>query len=117
MILVLGGTGTFGRNIVASLKGRGARFKVGTRSREKARGLETESVEFDWARRETYAPALAGVDTLFLLTPVSEQQVTWSHDVIQDAKAASARRIVKLSVAGAGQEPAVTLQCDDLPLR
>lgn len=109
MILVLGGTGTIGRNTVASLAKRGARFKVAVRSPEQARRLEPESVEFDWFRPETYGPALAGVDTLFLLTPVSEQQVAWSHGAIEAAKAAGVRRIVKLSVIGAGREPAITL--------
>jgi uncharacterized protein YbjT (DUF2867 family) len=109
MILVLGGTGTVGRNTVASLKRLGARFKLGTRSTQQALRLEVDRVEFDWTRPETYAPALAGIETVFLLTPVSEQQIAWSHDLVQAAKGASVSRIVKLSVAGADREPAGTV--------
>lgn len=109
MILLLGSTGTVGRHAITFLKRAGARVTVGGRSPEKARQLEVDHRQFDWTRPETYAPTLSGARTVFLLTPVDERQVQWSHDLLAVAKAEGVRRIVKLSVAGADQEPGIAL--------
>jgi uncharacterized protein YbjT (DUF2867 family) len=109
MILLLGGTGNVGRSTLASLEGKKARFRVGLRSPDRARDLKVESVAFDWSVPETYGPALRGVETVFLLTPVSEQQVGWGHSLLAEAKAAGVRRVVKLSAAGAEREPGIAI--------
>ena len=56
-ILVLGGTGKTGRRIVQRLSARGLPVRVGSRS---------GSPPFDWERVETWAPALAGVESVYL---------------------------------------------------
>jgi uncharacterized protein YbjT (DUF2867 family) len=56
-ILVLGGTGKTGRRVVQRLSARGLPVRVGSRS---------GSPPFDWERVETWAPALAGVESVYL---------------------------------------------------
>ena len=55
--LVLGGTGKTGRRVVQRLSARGLPVRVGSRS---------GSPPFDWERVETWAPALAGVESVYL---------------------------------------------------
>jgi uncharacterized protein YbjT (DUF2867 family) len=56
-------------------------------------------VTLDYARGETLAPALEGVETLFLLSPPDSTPL--EEAVIGAAKKAGVQRIVKLSVWGA----------------
>ena len=55
--LVLGGTGKTGRRVVERLTARGLPARVGSRS---------GSPPFDWEDRETWAPALQGVDSVYV---------------------------------------------------
>jgi uncharacterized protein YbjT (DUF2867 family) len=57
-ILVLTGTGKTGRRVVERLEARGLPVRVGTRSGEPA---------FDWEDRSTWAPALDGVASIYLV--------------------------------------------------
>src|ERR687892_2235699 len=56
-ILVLGGTGKTGSRVVQRLSARGLPVRVGSRS---------GSPPFDWEKVETWAPALAGVESVYL---------------------------------------------------
>ena len=56
-ILVLGGTGKTGRRVVERLRARGIATRVGSRFADPP---------FDWENRATWAPALAGVRTVYL---------------------------------------------------
>ena len=107
MILVTGATGTIGSSTVKALKARGARFKVGVRSPEKAKELGVETVPFDWDKPETFGPALEGVEKLFLLTPISDKQDQHAKGLVEAAKKAGVKHIVKLSVMGADAEPGI----------
>lgn len=109
MILVTGATGTIGSSTVKSLKAKGARFKVGTRSPDKLKGQGVETALFDWDKPETFGPALQGVEKVFLLTPVSEKQVEYTQALVNAAKKAGVKHIVKLSVMGADAEPGISL--------
>jgi uncharacterized protein YbjT (DUF2867 family) len=109
MILITGATGTIGSSTVKALKAKGARFKVGTRSPEKLKGLQVDTVAFDWDKPETFGPALQGVEKLFLLTPVSEKQVEYAKGLVAAAKKAGVKHIVKLSVMGVEAEPGISL--------
>ena len=109
MILITGATGTIGAATVRALRSRGADFKIGVRSPDKAKRLEAASVEFDWDRPATFDAALRGVDKLFLLTPVSDRQVEYGKGLIAAAKKAGVRHIVKQSVIGADAEPGLAL--------
>ena len=103
MILVIGGTGNVGRQVVAQLRERGADFRVLSRDWRRARELlgDVEVVEGDYDHPETLRPALKGVDHLFLLTPGSPEQVAREGAIVEAAQRAEVRHIVKQSVCGA----------------
>ena len=78
MILVTGGTGTIGRELVRLLQQEGKDFRV--LSRDKARavkllGHEIHIVQADMDERESLLPAFSGVESLFLLTSPDPRQV------------------------------------------
>src|SRR5919107_1375198 len=55
--LVLGGTSKTGRRVVERLEARGVPVRVGSRSGEPP---------FDWEDRSTWAPALEGVESVYV---------------------------------------------------
>ena len=71
MLLVTGATGNIGRPLVHELSARGAKLRVLVRDPARAADLpeSAERVVADLAEPATLAPAFAGVDRLFLLTP------------------------------------------------
>jgi len=103
MILVTGASGNIGTELLRELSKRGEKFRAAYTSKEKAEKARTAAVDpvvVDFARPESLASALAGVDRLFLLSanPPSESAVVGA------AKAAGVGRIVKLSVFDAPVE-------------
>jgi uncharacterized protein YbjT (DUF2867 family) len=105
MILVTGGTGTVGREVVAQLLAKGEKFRILTRSPAKAEHLKgkVEIAEGDLDKAETLPAAMQGVDHLFLLTV---DQVTVSDsNVIQAAKAAGVKHVVKISTNFVENDP------------
>ncbi|WP_224369774.1 SDR family oxidoreductase [Hyalangium versicolor] len=109
MILVTGGTGTIGSSTVKALQAKGARVRVGSRSPDKLKGQGVEAVLFDWEKSETFGPALQGVEKVFLLTPVSDKQTQYTQALVDAAKKAGVKHIVKLSVVGVDAEPGIYL--------
>lgn len=97
MILVTGATGTIGRHVVRLLTERGLPFRAMSR-RDRAGGVRA-----DFDDPESLARAVAGIDTVFLVTvpPVP----TADHDIalLTAARAAGVRKIVKLSAIGSGE--------------
>jgi uncharacterized protein YbjT (DUF2867 family) len=91
MILVTGAAGTVGSGVVRGLRELGAEFRVGYRNR---RPEGVAGVPIDLDRPESLGPALAGADTVFLLS----NQVSPELHLVTAARAAGVRRIVKLSV-------------------
>jgi uncharacterized protein YbjT (DUF2867 family) len=108
MILVTGATGTIGSATLKGLKAKGARFKVAARSPDKLKGQGVEAVSFDWDKPETYGPALQGVEKVFLLTPISDKQVQYAQMLVDAAKNAGVKHMVKLSVMGVEAEPGIS---------
>ena len=100
MILVTGASGTVGSEVVKALGGRSARVRAGYRTRPQNIPAGMESVALDYDRPETIRPALQGVDTLFLLSNTVDPE----RKVVDEAKRAGVKRIVKLSVIGAAEE-------------
>ncbi len=100
MILVTGASGTVGSEVVKALGGRSARVPAGYRTRPQNVPAGVESVKLDYERPETIRPALQGVETVFLLSNTVEPE----KKVVDEAKRAGVKRVVKLSVAGAAEE-------------
>jgi uncharacterized protein YbjT (DUF2867 family) len=99
MILVTGAAGTVGSEVVKGLMAARARVRVGYRNRKPdAPGVDARPLDLD--RPETIAPALAGIETVFLLS----NTVTPELNLVRVARAAGVKRIVKLSVWRAPEE-------------
>lgn len=106
-ILVTGGTGTVGSEVTRQLAGRSASIRVMTRSVEKMNALPSgvEGVLGDMAQPETLPEAMSGVDRLFLLTPLSQDEIEQGTNAVRAAKEAGVKRIVHLSVYRAEEIP------------
>ena len=105
MILVTGGTGTTGKEIIGELHKLGA---TGVRALVRDPGRASfireagfETVEGDFDRPETLDAALEGVERALLLTPPSPKTFEFQRDFIEAAKRAGVRRVVKFSAFGA----------------
>lgn len=104
-ILVLGATGNVGAPLVQALAARGVRARAATRDPARYRG-PGEPVAFDFARHETWAPALEGVERLFLLVlPGDADAARYGVPLIDAAEAAGVRRVVVLSAMGVEHAP------------
>jgi uncharacterized protein YbjT (DUF2867 family) len=96
--LVLGGTGKTGRRIVQRLQARGVPVRIGSRSGNPA---------YDWDDPATWAPALEGVDAVYvsyhpdLATPGAPEVI---RSFAEFAAHTGVRRLVLLS--GRGEEDA-----------
>lgn len=95
MILVTGGTGRTGSEVVRALLARGARVRLHARDPEKAQQLLGDDVEL--ATGEA-TDALDGIDSVFLSFADDPARVEWETRLID---AAGDRRIVRLSTVGA----------------
>ncbi|HKP15261.1 MAG TPA: SDR family oxidoreductase [Gemmatimonadaceae bacterium] len=107
MILVTGAGGNVGRPLIDELAAAGMPARAAYRSADKAaraKAAGLDAVTVDYARPETLPPALDGVDAVFLLATGVQGQVEGETSVVNAAKAAGVRRIVKLSVFGAAEE-------------
>ena len=108
-ILVTGATGLVGGEVVRSLLREGAKVRAGVRDAQKKesaalRELGAEVVELDFARAETFAPALHGVSKVFYLIVPSPADATFEPVFIAAMKEAGVQHVVKLSVWKAGEE-------------
>jgi len=107
MILVTGAGGTVGSAVVKALGDARARYRVAYHSKdkaEKARAAGQDTAVLDFARPETLAPALGGVDKVFLLGATTEDQADRETRVVREAKKAGVEHLVKLSVWEAAKE-------------
>lgn len=108
-VLVTGATGTVGRHVAAALADRDAAVRVGLRDPDAAPDEVPASatrVRFDFAKPETWGPALDGVEALFLMRPP-----TVDSEAVSSFAEAAARvgveRIAYLSTIGAEKNPLV----------
>lgn len=104
-ILVTGGTGTVGSHVTARLASGGHDTRVLTRSPEKVATLPDGVAGAVGSLSEpfTLAEALEGVDRLFLLTPLAQDEVDQGLAAVEAARAAGVKRVVFMSVHQADQ--------------
>jgi uncharacterized protein YbjT (DUF2867 family) len=105
-ILITGATGTVGSELVRALATRGADVRAAVRSPKKAQAqdLRAEIVEVDYDHPQTLPYAFAGVDKLFLLLPPTHDQVELARRLIDAAKAARVKHVVKLGAMHIGPD-------------
>jgi uncharacterized protein YbjT (DUF2867 family) len=107
MILVTGAGGTVGSEVLKQLREQGAKVRAGFNNPEKAARAKQQGIDaavLDFADRASLAQALKGVDKVFLLGPTVPNQTQLESNVVEEAKKASVKHIVKLSVLGAPDE-------------
>ena len=113
MILVTGGTGRVGRQVVAELRRRGAAFRVLSRDPARAREVlgDVDVVEGDLDQPDSLDRATAGVERVFLLSPGAPNQVEQEGNVLAASLWTGVRHIVKQSVIGASlQSPSALVR-------
>lgn len=99
-ILVTGGTGTVGSQVVRRLVERGQHVSVLTRQGDKARSLPAgaQGVMGDLGDVGSLSKAMQGIERVFLLTPLSPTEAEKGIAAVRAARAAGVRHVVFLSV-------------------
>jgi len=99
-ILVTGATGTVGSRVLARLIRTGHAVRALTRSPHKLtkHNSKVEITEGSLADKNAVARAMAGVDAVFLLTPLAQDETEQGINGVEAAMAAGVRRIVYLTV-------------------
>jgi uncharacterized protein YbjT (DUF2867 family) len=119
-ILVLGATGVVGQGVVEGLLARGVRVRGASRDpgRAAARGAAgVEWVHMDLERPETFGPALAGVDRVFLIArPGDEHPERVAEPLIEAMRRAGVRHVVNLTALGVESRNDITLRKVELLL-
>jgi uncharacterized protein YbjT (DUF2867 family) len=117
-VLVIGGTGTVGTEVVSALLARNADVRVMTSSQEKLRTLSkgVQGVVGDLLRSETLRDAFKGIERVFLLTPISPQETKEGLNAVQAAKESGVKRIVYMSIFRLEDIPQAPHFADKLPI-
>lgn len=106
MILVTGATGTVGSEVICQLATAGQQPRALVRNPEAARqrlGGQIDVVTGDLDRPETLDRALDGADRVCLITVSGPRQLGQEQAVIEAARRAGVRQVVRLSRAGAAE--------------
>lgn len=112
MILVVGGTGTIGSEVVRLLKAENAPFQALVRDPAKADGLKAQGVETvagDLRQPETLPEALQGAEKVFVVTPLVPDQVQMRANLIAAAKTAGVKHVVISTGIGAAPDAPVQI--------
>jgi uncharacterized protein YbjT (DUF2867 family) len=104
-ILVLGGTGTVGSQVVRELLARGADVSVLTRDPKKPLPPGVHAVAGDLLDPATVRSAFAGMDGVFLLNAVSATECHEGLMAVNGARLGAVKKIVYLSVQDVDKAP------------
>lgn len=98
--LVIGASGTVGRAVLAGLAGRGVPVRGMSRYAANLEKLPAgaEGCVADLVAPGTVASAFKNVDTLFLMTPLSQNEIQMGRTAISAAQVAGVNKIVYMSV-------------------
>lgn len=107
-VLVTGATGNVGSELLAKLARREVPVKAGIRA--SGRGTlasEVVCVDFDFEDSQTFAPALEGIDRVFLMRPPHMADAAAMRPFVEAMEQAGVQQVVFMSVQGAGTNPFV----------
>lgn len=117
LIAITGATGKLGRLVIEQLKNRVAASQIVAlvRTPSKAANLGVTAREADYDRPETLVAALAGVETLLLISSSEVGKREAQHgNVIDAAKKAGVRRIAYTSLLRATTSPLTALATEHI---
>ena len=106
-VLIVGGNGTVGRHLVAELVRRRVPARALVRSRGRATAIEGTGVPMvvgDLARPASLGPALEGVDAVFVATSPSRRVAELHGHLVDAARPAGVRHVVRVSALGAAAD-------------
>lgn len=108
-ILVLGGTGTVGSQVVQDLLKKGVEVSVLTREEAKAAGLPpgVEPMIGDLREPETVRRIFEGIESVFLLNANSPSEFHEALMAVSGARLAGVKRLVYVSAMGIEEAPYV----------
>jgi uncharacterized protein YbjT (DUF2867 family) len=112
MILVTGSTGKVGAELVRQLATKRARVRALVRDPAKGAVLAGPGVEIargDLGDPASLDAAMGGVERVFLLSGVDRRQAELQGNVVQAARRAGVRHIVKLGSAGTSPDSPITV--------
>lgn len=100
-VLVMGATGQVGGALIPLLVGNEAiEVVAATRNEQKAAKLGVSSVHLDLDDFSTFAPALEGIDRIFMATGYTVDMLRQSKDLVNSAQRAGVKQIVHLGACG-----------------
>lgn len=100
-VLVIGGTGAIGGEVIKSVRGRGADVRCMSRFTNKLKSLPpgVEACVGDLEKPGSLVMAFDGVDKVFLMTPLSRNETQLGLAAVEAAKAAGVEKLIYMSVA------------------
>ncbi len=100
-VLVMGATGQVGGAVIPLLSGNPAiELVAAARNPAKAAKLDMPTVHLDLDDFATFAPALEGIDRIFMATGYTVDMLRQSKDLVNCAKRAGVKQIVHLGACG-----------------
>src|SRR3978361_2381732 len=100
-VLVLGATGQVGGALISLLaKNESVEVIAAARNPEKVKELGVNSVYLDLDKFESFAPAFANIDRVFIATGYTVDMLRQSKDLVNMAKRAGVQQIVHLGACG-----------------
>jgi uncharacterized protein YbjT (DUF2867 family) len=105
-ILVTGGTGTLGRQVIPRLRDAGRKMRVLSRSSHESNGIEF--VTGDLATGEGVDAAVQGAEVILHLAGSNKGDEVKTETLVRAASKAGVRHLVYISVVGADRVPVVS---------
>ena len=112
MILIIGATGTIGREVVKGLKAKGEQVRAMIRDPKKTTAAREPGVEYvtgDLADPDSVVAALQGIEKAFLLSPEGLDMAELHAKFAAAAKEAGVRHLVRASILPANPDAPIPL--------